>query len=159
MISVKLSVQAEECADYLSNVPNAVVRSIWHDAETLLSNAKFTDIDDTSTCIIHNKKACVINCKKKCYTCECDLFRKLQLCEHVLVCADNRSSVLDLLKNRRYCASVAIRQHLSSSAGEKRVKKTRKGKQNVVKRPIHTEVRSEPQIGLRRKRPYQSMKF
>lgn len=79
------------------------------------------------------------------------------LCGQILVLADDRGRLRELLTNFSYNQSLAIHNNKPSSAGEKRVKKPRKGKQNVKKLPIELETEKNDDfiIDLNVHRPFQ----
>ena len=96
--------------------------------------------------------------------CQCEGFGKLNLCCHVLVVADEKMCLDKVLKKFKYNASEALHKHKPSYAGEKRSKKPRKGKQNVITRPIERidssslngRNKSYDEVNLKLKRPFQN---
>jgi hypothetical protein len=139
-VTKKLSVQPEECIEYIQNIPRSLINEIWEKAERVFSHARISDIDENSTCIIYDKKVYVVRRNGCKFECTCDFFKKVTVCSHVLVIADNTYSIFDFLKCRNYDPSKAVKRHISPSSGEKRVKKPRKGKQKIFKAPIDTEI-------------------
>ncbi|XP_076081037.1 uncharacterized protein LOC143051939 [Mytilus galloprovincialis] len=154
-IFVKLSKEPEELADLLTNIPVYLTMEIWESAEKILSHGKITDVDKESYCVVYKKEAFMVTIKADQFACSCKLFDKMKLCGHVLAAADGKSLLEELLKKRKYSPVLAINRNTSPSAGEKRVKKPRKGSQNVVKQPIQHEVHLPTEINLNIRRPFQ----
>ena len=97
-ITTKLSVQPDECPQFLTTMPQYLIDEIWQKVEKILSHGKITDIDEKSCCVIFKTEAFVVTFKSGNFQYNCELFQTVKSCGHPLASADNRSSVHQLLK-------------------------------------------------------------
>lgn len=161
VITKKLSIQPQDCKlDSFIDIPLALITELWDGAEILMSCGHITTLANGNHCIaIGNDFYLVTENKEFKFQCKCEKFDKLQLCSHVMVIADQRGVLLDILNKFKYDPSHAIYRHKPISAGEKGVKKPRKGIQNVRKQPLDVQVNipthTGDDINLRNQRPFQ----
>ena len=156
-IQRKLSLEPEECFSLLPSLPTVLVKQLWKAAEITCSYHKINELQNGHFCIAEDDQAYIFKETSKGFSCQCFQFKKLGLCGHILVLADDRGRLKDVLKNFKYHPSIAIHKNKPPSAGEKRVKKPRKGKQNVKKLPIEFETDGKTDLGvdLNVQRPFQ----
>lgn len=139
----KLSLEPEEFFSLLSSLPRALIKELWKAAEITISYHKIDELPNGHFCIAEDEKAYILQETSKEFICQCFQFKKLGLYGQILVLADDRGRLRELLTNFNYNQSLAIHNNKPSSDGEKRVKKPRKGKQNVKKLPIELETIKE----------------
>ena len=163
-ITRKLSVQPEECAEYLKSMPSMYIKQMWSSAEILLSNDGIRELQSGNFCIAETQTAFIVRQEKQVFVCTCSNFQKIKLCAHVLVVADCKNCLLEYLSRFHYNSSGAVHRHNARGAGEKRTKKPRRGSQSVQKLPIlryTSKTNSAPcsndidDEDLKRKRPFQ----
>lgn len=159
----KLSVQPDDCVGSLGAMPAALIRKIWHEAETLLSHDSVRELQSGNFCIAEKNRAFIVRQDKKSFICTCSDFEKLKLCAHILLVADSKNCLQEFISRHRYNPSDAVNRHNSKGAGEKRAKKPRRGSQNIKKLPILAYKSKTSaylslnvdEINLKEKRPFQ----
>jgi hypothetical protein len=153
----KISVQPEDCPCFNNALPHTLVRDLWDAAEMIISYNKVNELSNGNFCVAEDEQAYIIKETQTGFSCQCSQFRKLNLCGHVIVVADNRGRLEDILNNFKYNPSMAIYINKPVSSGEKRVKKPRKGQQNITKMPIIVEEEDDRDNGseLYAPRPFQ----
>lgn len=122
----KLSIQPEDCPSLHTTLPQTLIRDLWKAAELIISYNKVDEMYNGNFCVADDEKAYIIKETETGFSCQCSQFRRLGLCGHVIVVADDRGRLEDILKNFKYNPSMAIYKNKPISSGEKRVKKTQK---------------------------------
>jgi hypothetical protein len=127
----KLSLEPEECSSLLSSLPTTIVKELWKSAEIIISYHKVDELQNG-----HFMSRLTVYLERN--VCQCLKFKKLGLFGHIFVLTDEKGRFKELFNNFKYNPSIAI-YNKAPSASEKRVKKPRKGKQNVKKLPTELE--------------------
>lgn len=154
----KLAVQPEELGEEVGNLPRSLVKTLWEQAEEVLSHDDIRELQNGSVCIIQHDAVTVVTCKNGKFSCQCEQFLKLQVCHHVLVAADSKNVLLEVMSKYNYNPSHAIQRQQPSGAGEKKNKKPRKGQQQVFCHPIEyclSASSTHDDISLDSPRPFQ----
>lgn len=156
----KLSIQPQDCADYLTSLPTSKIAKIWNAAEKILSVDSIRELDNGNYCIAEEQNAYIVKQEKNSFVCNCADYMKLKICPHVLVVADQKNCVINLVSNYKFNPSAAVNKHNIKGAGERRTKKPRRGSQNVKKVPIEkysvdVENTNYVKVDLKKKRPFQ----
>ena len=135
---------------------------MWTEAEQLLSNDAYRELPNGQFCVAYGDKAFIVKCERNNFVCNCLDFQKFKVCSHVLIVADGKTCLESVVCNYKYCPSAAVNRHNTKQAGEKRVKKPRRGFQNIKKLPIRkyaTAVAAEysyhGDVNLKEQRPFQ----
>lgn len=127
VVTRKLSIQPHDCGAYLSSLPASLIKQLWNTAEIILTNDLIRDLDNGNVCVTEGDSAYIIKQVNDTFICKCTMYVKYNICSHILVVADERSSLICFLSNYKYSPSVAVNKHNQKGRGKRKPKNLEKG--------------------------------
>ena len=138
-----MSVPVSKCD--LEDLPSAVVKDIWAQANIILEKYNVIKLENATFCVTEfDQSYTVKQTAPTLYRCCCKLFMSTDgLCQHVVSVAEKMKALPEFLthyREKKNKASRVMFQKVPTNAGEKPSSKRRKGKNNIEARPITEEV-------------------
>ena len=135
-----MSTQPDKCSA-MNNLPLGTVQRLWQSAESILQHYGIKELESGDFVVCEYDKASIIRKTSGGLICECMDFKSgLGICAYVLATSETRGQLPDLLERFSYNPSQAMHKQRKKGAGDKRLKKPRKGRNNVASAPVHTEI-------------------
>ena len=134
LVPRKLSRQPQDFQEVLSFLPTNFVRDIWLRAEEIFGNNGARVLENGNVCVADVDDAYLVKMDGTKFSnikCQCNLYSKLKLCGHLLVACEVKGLLEDALKQYKISGNKLLKHTRPSSAGEKKNKKPRRGKQNI----------------------------